>query len=45
MIEDPLAEALLVGTFKAGDTVLVDRSDDSGLTIEHVSEKTPVEAV
>ncbi len=45
MIEDPLAEALLVGSFKAGDTVLVDRSDDSGLSIETVTEKTPVEAV
>ncbi len=45
MIEDPLAEALLVGTFKAGDTVRVDRSDDSGLSIEAASEKTPVEAV
>jgi len=45
MIEDPLAEALLVGSFKAGDMVRVDRSDDSGLSIEAVSEKTPVEAV
>jgi ATP-dependent Clp protease ATP-binding subunit ClpC len=45
MVEDPLAEALLVGRFKAGDTVLVDRSDDSGLTIEITTEKTPVEAV
>jgi ATP-dependent Clp protease ATP-binding subunit ClpC len=44
MIEDPLAEALLVGRFKAGETVLVDRSDDSGLTIEATTEKTPVEA-
>ena len=45
MIEDPLAEALLVGRFSAGDTVRIDRSDDSGLTIEAVVEKTPVEAV
>jgi len=44
-VEDPLAEALLVSRFKAGDTVIVDRSDDAGLTIEHVVEKTPVEAV
>ena len=44
MIEDPLAEALLVGSFKAGDTVKVDRDDDSGLSIEAVKEKTPVEA-
>ena len=44
MIEDPLAEALLVGRFSAGDTVRIDRSEDSGLTIEPVVEKTPVEA-
>ena len=44
MIEDPLAEALLVGSFKAGDTVRVDRDEDSGLSIEAVTEKTPVEA-
>jgi ATP-dependent Clp protease ATP-binding subunit ClpC len=45
MIEDPLAEALLVGRFKEGDTVVVDRSEDAGLTIEPIVEKTPVEAV
>ncbi|MEA2026618.1 MAG: AAA family ATPase, partial [Chloroflexota bacterium] len=45
LIEDPLAEALLVGSFKAGDSVRIDRSEDSGLSIEAVSEKTPVEAV
>jgi len=45
MIEDPLAEALLVGRFTAGDTVVVDRAEDSGLTIEPLAEKTPVEAV
>jgi ATP-dependent Clp protease ATP-binding subunit ClpC len=44
MIEDPLAEALLVGSFKAGDTIKVDRDDDSGLSIEAATEKTPVEA-
>ncbi|CAN5678785.1 ATP-dependent Clp protease ATP-binding subunit [soil metagenome] len=44
MVEDPLAEALLVGRFKAGDTVAVDRSPDAGLTIELLTEKTPVEA-
>ncbi len=44
MIEDPLAEALLVGRFKAGDTVRVDRDEDSGLSIEAATEKTPVEA-
>ncbi len=45
MVEDPLAEALLVGKFKAGDSVRIDRSDDSGLSIEATLEKTPVEAV
>jgi ATP-dependent Clp protease ATP-binding subunit ClpC len=45
MIEDPLAEALLVGRFSAGDTVRVDRDEDSGLSIEAAKEKAPVEAV
>ena len=44
MIEDPLAEALLVGRFKAGDSVFVDRSEDAGLTIEPAAERAPVEA-
>jgi ATP-dependent Clp protease ATP-binding subunit ClpC len=44
MVEDPLAEALLVGSFKAGDTVRIDRADEAGLSIETVKEKTPVEA-
>ena len=44
MIEDPLAEALLVGRFSEGDRIVVDRAEDAGLTIEPVAEKTPVEA-
>jgi len=44
MIEDPLAEALLVGRFEPGQTVVVDRSEDAGLTIEPLLEKTPVAA-
>jgi ATP-dependent Clp protease ATP-binding subunit ClpC len=44
MIEDPLAEALLMGRFLAGMTIRVDKSEDAGLTIEPVSEKIPVEA-
>ena len=44
MIEDPLAEALLLGRYRAGMTVIVDKSDDAGLTIEPLAEKTPVEA-
>jgi ATP-dependent Clp protease ATP-binding subunit ClpC len=44
IVEDPLAEALLEGRFSAGQTVIVDRSSDAGLTIEPLAEKTPVEA-
>jgi ATP-dependent Clp protease ATP-binding subunit ClpC len=45
MVEDPLAEALLVGSFKAGDQVMVDRGTDTGLSIQSADEKTPVEAL
>jgi len=44
MIEDPLSEQLLTGTFSSGDTVLVDKAEDAGLSITHAPEKTPVEA-
>jgi len=44
MIEDPLSEQLLTGHFSSGDAILVDRPDDSGLTISLAPEKTPVEA-
>jgi len=44
MIEDPLAEALLMGRFQAGVTVRVDKSDEAGLSIEPLAEKIPVEA-
>ncbi len=44
LVEDPLAEALLLGRFTAGQTILVERSGDAGLTIEPLVEKTPVEA-
>jgi ATP-dependent Clp protease ATP-binding subunit ClpC len=44
LVEDPLAEALLVGRFLAGQTIVVDRDGDAGLTIEPLVEKTPVEA-
>jgi len=44
LVEDPLAEALLVGRFQAGQTIVVDREGDGGLTIEPLVEKTPVEA-
>jgi ATP-dependent Clp protease ATP-binding subunit ClpC len=42
MIEDPLAEALLVGRFQAGQTIVVDRAEEAGLTLELLAEKTPV---
>ena len=45
MVEDPLAEALLLGRFTAGQTIVVDKSPDAGLTIEPLAEKTPVEAL
>ncbi|MEJ7753935.1 MAG: AAA family ATPase, partial [Candidatus Limnocylindrales bacterium] len=44
LVEDPLAEALLLGRFSAGQTVVVDKSGDTGLSIELLTEKTPVEA-
>ncbi|HEY8167666.1 MAG TPA: ATP-dependent Clp protease ATP-binding subunit, partial [Candidatus Limnocylindrales bacterium] len=44
LVEDPLAEALLVGRFHAGQTIVVDRADEAGLSIEPLVEKTPVEA-
>jgi ATP-dependent Clp protease ATP-binding subunit ClpA len=44
MIEDPLSEQLLIGSFASGDTVLVDKAEDAGLSITHAAEKTPVEA-
>jgi ATP-dependent Clp protease ATP-binding subunit ClpC len=45
MVEDPLAEALLVGRFTPGQAILVDRLEDGGLTLEPLVEKIPVEAV
>ena len=45
MVEDPLAEALLLGKYRSGQTIVVDRSPDGGLSIEPVVEKTPVEAL
>ncbi|MEO7119067.1 MAG: AAA family ATPase, partial [Candidatus Limnocylindrales bacterium] len=44
MVEDPLAEALLTGRFSAGQTIIIDFSSDSGLTIEPLVENVPVEA-
>jgi ATP-dependent Clp protease ATP-binding subunit ClpC len=44
MVEDQLAEALLLGRFQSGATIRVDKSEDTGLTIEQVDEKVAVEA-
>jgi len=44
MVEDQLAEALLLGKFQPGMTILLDKGEDTGLSIEPVAEKTPVEA-
>jgi ATP-dependent Clp protease ATP-binding subunit ClpC len=44
MVEDPLAEALLVGRFEAGQTVVVDKSEDAGLMLSAEAEKTPAAA-
>jgi ATP-dependent Clp protease ATP-binding subunit ClpC len=45
LVEDPLAEALLLGTYTAGQTIVVDRDLDAGLIIQAMEEKTPVEAI
>ena len=49
LIEDPLAEALLLGRFGPGQTIVVDRGEEAGLSIgalgERTDEKTPVEAL
>jgi ATP-dependent Clp protease ATP-binding subunit ClpA len=45
MIEDPLAEHLLLGRYNQGDTIVVDAAPDGkGLSIEATEAKTPVEA-
>jgi ATP-dependent Clp protease ATP-binding subunit ClpC len=44
MVEDQLAEQMLMGTFQAGMTIRVDKSEDTGLTIEPESPKVAVEA-
>ncbi|MEI7743340.1 MAG: ATP-dependent Clp protease ATP-binding subunit [Chloroflexota bacterium] len=45
LIEDPLAEHLLLGRYKVGDTINIDLDPDGkGLVITPVEAKTPVEA-
>jgi ATP-dependent Clp protease ATP-binding subunit ClpC len=45
MIEDPLAESLLLGRFAPGASVVVDRDEEAGLSITTETEKTPVEVL
>ncbi len=44
MVEDQLAEGLLMGRFQPGMTVVVDKSEDAGLSITPLEDKIPVEA-
>ncbi|HEX5395554.1 MAG TPA: ATP-dependent Clp protease ATP-binding subunit, partial [Candidatus Limnocylindria bacterium] len=41
-IEDPLAERMLMATFSAGDTIVIDAQPEGGLSIEKGSSKKPV---
>jgi ATP-dependent Clp protease ATP-binding subunit ClpC len=43
LIEDVLAEHLLLGRYPAGSTIQVDGHPDDGLVIQAVEQKTPVE--
>jgi ATP-dependent Clp protease ATP-binding subunit ClpC len=44
MVEDVLAEHLLLGKYEPGTTILVDRDPDAGLDIHAAEPLTPVEA-
>jgi ATP-dependent Clp protease ATP-binding subunit ClpC len=44
MIEDVLAEQLLLGTYEPGSTIVVDRDPEAGLDIHLAEPRTPVEA-
>jgi ATP-dependent Clp protease ATP-binding subunit ClpC len=44
MVEDVLAEQLLLGKYKTGMTVVVDKGSEAGLDIRVAEEKLPVEA-
>ena len=43
LIEDVLAEHLLLGRYEPGTTIVVDRDEESGLDIHAAEPKTPVE--
>ena len=44
MVEDVLAEHLLMGRYEPGTTIVVDRDPDAGLVIQAAETRTPVEA-
>ena len=44
MVEDVLAEQLLLGKYTQGMTIIVDKGSEAGLDIHPVEEKQPVEA-
>ena len=44
MVEDVLAEHLLMGRYESGTTIVVDRDPDAGLVIQAAEPRTPVEA-
>ena len=44
MVEDVLAEHLLLGTYEPGTTIVVDRDPEAGLDIHAAETLTPVEA-
>ena len=45
MIEDVLAEHLLLGRYEPGTTIIVDRDPEAGLDIHAAEPRTPVEAL
>ncbi|MGP1674786.1 MAG: ATP-dependent Clp protease ATP-binding subunit ClpC, partial [Candidatus Limnocylindrales bacterium] len=44
MIEDVLAEHLLLGRYEPGTTIVVDKDSEAGLDIRAAESRTPVEA-
>jgi ATP-dependent Clp protease ATP-binding subunit ClpC len=44
MVEDVLAEHLLLGKYEPGTTIVVEKGEEAGLEIHAADEKTPVEA-
>jgi ATP-dependent Clp protease ATP-binding subunit ClpC len=44
MVEDVLAEHLLLGRYEPGTTIVVDKDPEAGLDIHAADERTPVEA-